>query len=60
MVVFHVSTFILQLHTAGGYDFYAQKIDLKGKSFKAYLEKFSESVSAKTDLRSTFGTIPTQ
>ena len=21
MVVFHVSTFILQLHTAGGYDF---------------------------------------
>ena len=35
------------------FNLYAQKIDLKGKSFKVYSEKFSKSVSAKTDFATT-------
>ena len=35
------------------FNLYAQKIDLKGKTFKVYSEKFSKSVSAKTDFAAT-------
>ena len=35
------------------FSLYAQKIDLKGKTFKVYSEKFSKSVSAKTDFAAT-------
>ena len=44
MVVFHVSTFILQLHLAGGFDYEKMKIFILGgrffdlMSFKKYEE----------------------